>query len=426
MTEFEELLTEHKSAVERFVRFKLSSRADADDILQETFLTAFEKFDALRDKERFKPWLLSIARNKCRDYYRKLLNTQEVPIEEMGEDCVPTSRFGLDEQHLVHVTIDSLNEMDRRMINLFFLSGYRQEEISEQLNIPLGTVKSRIHTARKHFKEAYAPENVKKAGAVAMQKMKLPEYIPEYTITECGDAPFPVKWEELMGWFIVPRLGEKLSWGMYDQPAGKCTYQYDMAVTGRVVIHGIEGVELIAKEIPCMGKEETVERTFVAQLTEEYCRYLAAVREEDGVKSYLTFLDGDEFMPVWGFGEDNCGYETNLAPKGKITRSGSVVTSVSEDFLVDIVGRYEVDINGKRFDTVCLMVIESPDSGVLSEQYLDRNGKTVLWRRFNRDDWAVDRYKKAWTELLPESERITVNGATYVHWYDCVTDHVFE
>ncbi|MBQ2798331.1 MAG: hypothetical protein IJF09_02995, partial [Ruminiclostridium sp.] len=45
MTEFEILLNECKNAVERFVRFKLSSKADADDILQETFLTAFQKFD---------------------------------------------------------------------------------------------------------------------------------------------------------------------------------------------------------------------------------------------------------------------------------------------------------------------------------------------------------------------------------------------
>jgi hypothetical protein len=59
------------------------------------------------------------------------------------------------------------------------------------------------------------------------------------------------------------------------------------------------------------------------------------------------------------------------------------------------------------------------------EQYLDQNGRTILWRRFNKNDWAFSRYGKLWTELLPDNERLTVNGETYVHWYDCVTDYIF-
>ena len=48
----------------------------------------------------------------------------------------------------------------------------------------------------------------------------------------------------------------------------------------------------------------------------------------------------------------------------------------------------------------------------------------ILWRRYNRDDWAIDRYKKPWSEQLPENDRLIVNGTTYVHWYDCITDHI--
>ena len=54
-----------------------------------------------------------------------------------------------------------------------------------------------------------------------------------------------------------------------------------------------------------------------------------------------------------------------------------------------------------------------------SLQFLDKAGRTLLWQRYNRDDWALDRYKKRWSELLPGNDRITVNGVTYVHWYDC-------
>lgn len=56
--------------------------------------------------------------------------------------------------------------------------------------------------------------------------------------------------------------------------------------------------------------------------------------------------------------------------------------------------------------------------GIVSEQYLNNEGRTVLWRRFNRDDWAMDRYGKTWSELLPDNEQITVNGQRYIHWYD--------
>ena len=71
-----------------------------------------------------------------------------------------------------------------------------------------------------------------------------------------------------------------------------------------------------------------------------------------------------------------------------------------------------------------VMDIETYDCGVVSEQFLDKNGKTILWRRFNRDDWAIDRYKKLWSEQLPENDKLTVNGTTYVHWYDCITDYI--
>ena len=64
------------------------------------------------------------------------------------------------------------------------------------------------------------------------------------------------------------------------------------------------------------------------------------------------------------------------------------------------------------------------NNAIAIEQYIDKNGRTILWRRFNRDDWALKRYKKKWSEQLPENERLMINGETYVHWYDCITDYI--
>ena len=87
---------------------------------------------------------------------------------------------------------------------------------------------------------------------------------------------------------------------------------------------------------------------------------------------------------------------------------------------MDVVGRCDLTIYGKTFDTICIMDLGMYEEGMVSEQYLDHDGRTVLWRRFNQDDWAVERYGKKWSELLPENEQITINGQRHVHWYDCI------
>lgn len=422
MDKFEDLLESEKSSVERFVRFRMSSKADADDVLQEIFLAAYQKFPQLKNKDSFKAWIISIARNKCNDYFRKKATQYEIPIDELTEKELSDSRQGVSVIYTVRETLDLLGDKDKQILYLYFWKELPQTEIAKRLNIPVGTVKSRLHTAKQNFKNRYPYHTEKTKGDSKMKKM--PEYIPEYTIKASDEAPFSVKWEELMGWFIVPKLGEKMSWAMYDIPSRKCSHIYDMQVIGKAKVHGIEGVEISAVESSYSDKTKVTEHTFVAQLTETHCRYLATLKNDGDIRNYITFLDGDEFMTAWGFGENNCGNETNLDPMGYIKRNGESVTSINRDFSVDIVGRYSVTIGGKSYDTVCVMIIENSDCGVLSEQYLDKNGKTILWRRFNRDDWAIEQCKKPWSEQLPENEKISVNGMTYVHWYDCITDHI--
>ena len=422
MHDFEKMLDAERASVERFVRFRLNSRIDADDVLQEIYLTAYQKFPQLKNTDSFKAWIVSIARNKCNDYFRRKATQLEIPIDELTENDLSDGRLGVSEIYTVRETLDLLGDKDKQILYLYFWKEMPQAEIAKRLNIPVGTVKSRLYTAKQNFKNKYPHRIEQTKGDCSMKK--LPEFIPEYKIESSTNVPFSVKWEELMGWFLVPKLGEELSWGMYDIPSRKCSHVYDMSVTGKAKVHGIEGVELTAREASYSDKREVIERAFVAQLTDTHCRYLAALRNDGDVRNYITFLDGEAFMPTWGFGEDNCGNETNLSPKGDIQKNGTVVTSTDKKFLLDIVGRYTVTINGKSYDTVCVMDIEADNCGVVSEQYLDRNGKTILWRRFNRDDWAIDRYKKKWSEQLPENEQLIINGTVYVHWYDCITGYI--
>ncbi len=424
MDSFETLLETHRGAVERFVRWRVGNREDAEDILQETYLAAFQRFRQLRSPDSFKAWMLSIARHKCADHCRG--RPEEVPLEAVPEGALVQSRYGLREESPVGEALDALGEREREMLLLYYFEELKQEEIARRLQIPLGTVKSRLHNARTQFRKHY-PYPPK--GEMNVQKKTLPETMPEYRIIPGTESPFPVIWEELMGWFIVPKEGEKLAWAMYDFPERKRGEYVELTCDGRAEIHGIEGTVIRAKEynaMPCNRIDETdyAARTFVAQLTDTHCRILAESHRTDGVERLHTFLDGDEFLPNWGFGEDNCGNETHIAPRGDIRRQGDRITAKNKPFLLDAVGRYTVEIRGKSWDTVCVMDIETYDEGVATEQFLDRAGRTVLWRRFNRDDWQVKAGGRPWSEKLPENELLWINGEKYVHWYDCITDHI--
>lgn len=428
MTDFETLVTANLPPLERFVKFRVGNHPDAEDLLQEVLAAAYRNRDTVSSEASFKPWILGIARNKCNDYFRAKAKRMEIPLESLDETALTVGLHGVTAKTVVSETLEALGDTDRQILYLSYFKDLPQAEIAARLGIPVGTVKSRLFHAKQQFKALY-PEKPKGETVMKNNRALMPEFIPDYQIKEVEGEPFAVCWEELMGWFIVPKPGETCSWAMYDFPKRKRTEQCDLEVTGRAEVHGIEGVEIEAVEydpMDCNRIEgaDVAKRRFVAQLTDTHCRYLAECHEEDGVKKLYTFLDGDGFLENWGFGKDNCGNETHIAPKGVIRKQGSAVTTAKEPFMLDVVGRYEVQINGKTYDTICVIDAGAYEEGVLTEQYLDRNGRTVLWRRFNRNDWMQESYKRPWTELLPENERITVDGETYVHWYDCITDYI--
>jgi hypothetical protein len=361
---------------------------------------------------------MQIAANKIRDFYRRRAKQLDVPLEETCELSLVDSRCGITVKETVNETFDALGDADRQIMTLYYLRNLPQAEIARRLGVPPGTVKSRLYTARQRFKTAY-PHPLTKGGN---EMSKLPKVLPEYTITKTDEQPFECKWEELQGWFLVPRLGEKVSWAMYDMPERKITGECRMQVTGRAAVHGVEGVEITAEQDDHGRPEPT--RKFVAQLSDTHVRFLAESHMRGDVKHYFTFIDGESFLDNWGFGEDNCGNDIYPKRKGVIKRDGSVITCPAEKFVLDIVDRCVVSLGGKEYDTIRVMDIECYNSGIVSEQFLDQNGRTILWRRFNRNDWHFDYYKQKWSDKLPRNERLIINSETYVHWYDCITDYI--
>ena len=421
-TEFAKHAASCEKALKRFVYYRLSNQADADDVLQEIMMTAYIKRNTLQKPEMFKPWILRIATNKCNDFYRKHFNRLEIPItnDAVLENALSKNQHGLTITQYVQETLALLSQKDAQVLRLFYVERLSQAEISHVLGIPVGTVKSRLFTAKQKFKRTYPHPPISKGE---MKMTKLPDILPDYTIVQSSEAPFIVKWEELEGWFLIPKLGEKCTWAMYDWPERKRTDRCVMEVVGRAAVHGVEGVEIVAQDYDDRKPGSSpIPRIFVAQLTDTHCRYLAVTNHDDGIKKISTFLD-ETFLANWGQQSvDNCGNDIYPKPKGLITRDGSNIQVASN--ALDVVGRYTVTLSGKKYDCICVLYVEDEVHGVLTEQFIDSNGRTVLWRRFNRDDWNMKTYKQPWSEKLPDNEQFTVNGKIYVHWYDCITDYI--
>lgn len=120
MDKFESLLKAEQKAVEKFVRFRISSKLDADDVLQEIFLTAYQKFPQLKNKDSLKAWLISIARNKCNDYFRKKATQYEIPIDKLTDKKLSSGRHGVSVVSIVRETLNLLGNKDKQILYLYF------------------------------------------------------------------------------------------------------------------------------------------------------------------------------------------------------------------------------------------------------------------------------------------------------------------
>lgn len=446
-TTFEKMYAECYSAVKRLCYFKLPSENDADDILQEVALTAWTRRESVKSVETFKPWLLQIARNKIIDFYRRRAKGITQLLDDINEineakEIFVVDSYPLEEsiQELVELTLGKLENPVQQILTLAYLQHVPQAEIARKLGIPLGTVKSRLHSARRQFKKAYPHTQDRITKLKGDDGMKeLPEFLPYYKIETTDKPLFECKWEEANGYGIVPKLGEKYYGAVYEIPERKMSKTFPVlkaSVTGKAIVHGVEGVEIFVENTP-VGMENRI----VVQLTDSRFRFLSTSFIRDDVRHNLTFLDGDDFLEGWGEGEDNCGRDINIKRKGFITRTGSKIECpdvMNENFdnqgykeklkrknvyVYDVVDSCTVTLDKKVYETIRVMMITNNDD-IAMEIYLDRNGRTVLSRRFNHDNWMTDKNEQRWSEKLPDNERIIINGKLYVHWLDSISNYI--
>ncbi len=152
-------LVKYRSSLEAFANSLTRNVDDADDLFQETAFKIIKNGDKYNVGTNFRAWSYTIMRNIFINNYRKkkrrnllidntendfYLDTNQGSVANTGE-----SNMAFDE---IMENINTLSD-EFRIPFLMRYEGYKYDEISEELNLPLGTIKSRIHFARKKLKE---------------------------------------------------------------------------------------------------------------------------------------------------------------------------------------------------------------------------------------------------------------------------------
>lgn len=130
---------------------------DAEDAAQEAFLVALQRLEECRNPDRFGGWLLTIVRNRSKNLIRResLRDTDEVPPSTQSKVPTPDRVTETAElRGLLEEAMEDLPEVQREIVMLHDLEGWKHREIAERLDLPPGTVRSHLHFARKALRKA--------------------------------------------------------------------------------------------------------------------------------------------------------------------------------------------------------------------------------------------------------------------------------
>lgn len=178
---FEELVHRYESPIYRYLARYLRNAALAEEVFQATFQRVHEKCGMFSEGRRVRPWLYSIATHQAIDALRRESRHQSVSLNEThGLDSHdPTTLIALLESHVptplqqieqreraawARRAVDRLPHELRAVILLIYFQGFKYQEAAEALEIPLGTVKSRVHKALLLLNESWWKDHSRSGG----------------------------------------------------------------------------------------------------------------------------------------------------------------------------------------------------------------------------------------------------------------------
>lgn len=155
---FASLYEETRTAVFAFLLSYLG-RHDAEDALQDTYLSAYRSAGAYRPQGTPMAWLLGVAKNTARRRLRE--DRRETVLPEESWDSMEEEADGLssEDRTVLHSLLQRLSAEEYRIVALHAVSGLKFREIAEALPLPLSTVLSKYHRAMKKLKKAWEEES---------------------------------------------------------------------------------------------------------------------------------------------------------------------------------------------------------------------------------------------------------------------------
>lgn len=156
---FEQIVHRYKDPLINFIYHYLGDRIDAEDVIQETFLRVFKNKHLYRNIAKFSTWIYTIASNLAKTELRRRRRRRILSISQMGyEDrdydlpdvySSPERIVGSEmKEKMIREEIEALPVKFREVVVLRDIQEFSYEEISKILNIPIGTVKSRVNRGR--------------------------------------------------------------------------------------------------------------------------------------------------------------------------------------------------------------------------------------------------------------------------------------
>jgi RNA polymerase sigma-70 factor, ECF subfamily len=148
---FQELVRQCQPRISRYLHKLLPGETSVDDLIQEVWLDVLRSIGRLNDPAAFLPWLYRIAHNRAFEMLRRRQRRPATAIEELDaiETTTDESDFTFEDRQAVHAAIDQLTPEHREVLLLRFMEDLSYEEIAKVTGTQLGTIRSRLHHAKR-------------------------------------------------------------------------------------------------------------------------------------------------------------------------------------------------------------------------------------------------------------------------------------
>ena len=154
--EFSHQIVGYQNRLQRFAYSLVPDRDEAQDLVQETYLKAISYRDKLSDYSNLKVWIMTIMKNIFINNYRRKSKTRDILKEKIAVSKSHEHGFAAIDsyytQNEINKAVENLKE-ELKIPFMMYVDGFKYREIADELNLNIGTVKSRIHTARQKLME---------------------------------------------------------------------------------------------------------------------------------------------------------------------------------------------------------------------------------------------------------------------------------